>query len=61
MHALPQLCFDSMKFGSEPLPRGGATDLKLPIPVPIPIVQIGQDSAYLVGGAGGYPGLIEAM
>jgi hypothetical protein len=32
MRAPPQLCFDIMKFGSEPLTRGDATDLKLSIP-----------------------------
>lgn len=32
MHALPQLCFDLMKFGREPFPHGDATDQKLPIP-----------------------------
>ena len=33
LHALPQLCFDLMKFGREPFPHGDATDQKLPIPV----------------------------
>ena len=34
MHALPQLCFDLMKFCGKPLLHGGAANLKRAVPVP---------------------------
>jgi hypothetical protein len=33
MHAFPELRFDLMKFGGEPLPHGDPTDHELPVPI----------------------------